>query len=60
MVTQRITAIQAEMEKGEKADYSQFRSRTAKTEQLDQDDSLESQQEAAKQIEEEYRPSRHR
>lgn len=60
MVTQRITAIQAEMEKGEKADYSQFRSRTAKTEQLDQDDSLESQQEAAKQIEEDYRPSRHR
>ena len=49
LITQRIEAISAEMEKGEKADYSQFRSKTG----LGQPESQESQVQAAKDVEEE-------
>ncbi len=49
LITQRIEAISAEMEKGEKADYSQFRTKTG----LGQPESQESQVQAAKDIEEE-------
>lgn len=60
MVNQRIAAIQAEMEKGEKADYSQFKCEKAQSDQLSQEETHEAHQEAAKQIEEEHRPSRRR
>ena len=60
MVNQRIAAIQAEMEKGEKADYSQFKGEKAQSDQLSQEETHEAHQEAAKQIEEEHRPSRRR
>ena len=49
LITQRIEAISAEMEKGEKADYSQFRTKTG----LGQPESQESQVQAAKDVEEE-------
>ena len=49
LITQRIEAISAEMEKGEKADYSQFRSKTG----VGQPESQESQVQAAKDVEEE-------
>ena len=49
LITQRIEAISAEMEKGEKADYSQFRTKTS----LGQPESQESQVQAAKDVEEE-------
>ena len=49
LITQRIEAISAEMEKGEKADYSQFCSKTG----LGQPESQESQVQAAKDVEEE-------
>ncbi len=49
LITQRIEAISAEMEKGEKADYSKFRTKTS----LGQPESQESQVQAAKDVEEE-------
>lgn len=36
-----LTAIQAEMEKGEKADYSQFKGEKAQSDQLSQEDTHE-------------------
>ncbi|MBR6863879.1 MAG: DUF1738 domain-containing protein [Bacteroidales bacterium] len=56
LITQRIEAISAEMEKGEKADYSQFRTKTG----LGQPESQESQVQAAKAMEEERHIGRSR
>ena len=56
LITQRIEAISAEMEKGEKADYSQFRTKTG----LGQPESQESQVQAAKEDGEELERQYHR
>lgn len=56
LITQRIEAISAEMEKGEKADYSQFRTKAS----LGRIDSQEPQAQAAKAMEEERHIGRSR
>lgn len=52
MLNQRIEAIQLEMDKGEKADFGQFRSESSTKQQSDAGSQVE-QQEAAKNVEQE-------
>ena len=46
LLTQRIEAISAEMAKGEKADYSQFRSEAAATKEVENEQQAETAREA--------------
>lgn len=58
MLNQRIEAIQLEMDKGEKADFSQFRSSTSDVKSVGQNQQSETENQAAKEINQE--PTYHR
>lgn len=60
MLNQRIEAIQLEMDKGEKADYSQFRQNSSDVKSVGQNQQLETENQAAKEVIQEHQYHRSR